>query len=311
MPDTYAISSDFANTIQPALQRRVLPKIREELRFAQLAREGRIDRGNDRLRFFKTTDVAESSTVLPDEVSTPTIEALPLFTTVDITPVEIGRVWGISRRARNLSLFDLTEIARDTIGYDAARRIDTIVRDVLVAGGTVMYAGDAVSRVTVDATDTLKMNDARRWLIKLDGMNLPNDGLVAITHPFVVGDLMADTTAPGGWQTVNVYGGAGGGGILNGELGRAYGTRFVTTTRSKTYTGAGAGGITVYVTLIGVSPRVVGTATVEDLEFSYNNRPDKKDPLNRTALLGYYMDFGAGLIQSTDYIRFESAATAI
>jgi len=310
VPDTFAISSDFANTIQPALQKKVLPKIREELRFAQLAREGRIDRGSDRLRFFKTTDVAESTAVLPDEISQPTIEALPLFTTVDITPTEIGRVWGISRRAKNLSLYDLVDIARDTIGYDASRRIDTIVRDVLLTGGTVMYAGAATSRITVGAGDTLKMNDARRWLVRLDSMNLPSDGLVAITHPFVVGDLMADTAAPGGWQTVNVYGGSGQG-ILNGELGRAYGTRFVTTTRSKAYAGAGAAGATVYVTFVGVSPRVIGSATVTDLEFKYNAQSDKSDLLNRKTLLGYYMDYGAGLIESTQYIRFESGATSV
>lgn len=173
-----------------------------------------------------------------------------------------------------------------------------------------MYGGSATSRVTVAAGDTLKMNDARRWLVKLDAMNLPNDGLVAITHPFAVGDLMADTASPGGWQTVNVYGGSGQG-ILNGELGRAYGTRFVTTTRSKIFTGAGAAGANVYVTLVGVSPRVVGTAAVEDLQFRYVQGPDKTDPLDRTTLLGYYMDYGAGLIESTQYIRFEHGATAI
>lgn len=311
MPDTYAISTDFSNTILPALQQRVIPKIREELRFAQVARPGRIAAGTNLLRFFKTTDVAESATTLPDEISTPTIEALPLFTTVDITPTEIGRVWGISRRAKNLSLFDLVQIARDTIGYDAARRIDTIVRDVLVTGGVAMYAGGRVSRVTVATGDTLKMNDARRWLVKMDALNLNANGMVAITHPFVVGDLMADTTAVGGWQTVNVYGGQGGSGILNGEVGRAYGTSFVTTTRSKILTGAGAGGISVYLTFVGVGPNNVGSATVEDLQFRYVTGPDKKDPLDRTTLIGYYMDYGAGLIDSTSYIRYESDATAI
>jgi hypothetical protein len=33
--------------------------------------------------------------------------------------------------------------------------------------------------------------------------------------------------------------------------------------------------------------------------------------LDRTTLLGYYMDFGAGLIDTTRYIRYESAATVV
>lgn len=311
MPDTFAISSDFSNTILPALQQRVIPKIREELRYAQLARPGRIEPGTDRLRFFKTTDVAEVATNLPDEVSTPTIEALPLFTTVDITAVEIGRAWGISRRARNLSLFDLVTIARDTIGYDAARRIDTIVRDVLVGSGVVMYAGSATSRVTVGAAMVLTMADARKFLIKLDSLNVNANSQAVITHPFVVGDLMADTASPGGWQTVNVYGGNGGNAILNGEVGRAYGFRFLTTTRSKVFTGAGAAGANVYVSLVGVGPSNVGAATVTDLQFKFVTGSDKIDPLDRKTILGYYMDFGAGIIDGTTFIRFESGATAV
>lgn len=305
----YTISGDLAGTIQYALQKRVIPVVRSQLKFAQLTQEGRIEPGTDRLRFVKFPDVAESTAVLPDEVSSPAIEALPLLSYVEITPTEIGRVFGISRRARNLSAYDLVELARDRLAFDAARRIDTIVRDVLATGGVVMYGGDATSRVTVDATDTLKMVDARKWLVKREAADLPGNSMVAITHPFVVGDLMSDTTAGTGWLPLQSQ--AGRDGILNGEVGSAYGTRFVTTTRAKTIAGAGAGGITVYLTFVGVGPWAIGSATVEDLKFRFVTGPDKTDPLDRTTLLGYYMDYGAGLIETTRYIRFESAATAV
>ena len=136
----YVVSGDLAGTIQYALQKRVIPVIRQELMFAQFAQPGRIEPGTDRLRFVKFPDVSEVSTTLPDEISSPAVEALPLLSYVEITTQEIGRVWGISRRARNMSAFDLVSLARDRIAYDAARRIDTIVRDVLATGGTVMYA---------------------------------------------------------------------------------------------------------------------------------------------------------------------------
>lgn len=300
----YTISGDLAGTIQYALQKRVIPVIRQELMFAQFAQEGRIEPGTDRLRFVKFPDVSEVTTTLPDEVSSPAVEALPLLSYVEITTSEIGRVWGISRRARNMSAFDLVSLARDRIAYDAARRIDTIVRDVLATGGIAMYANGKASRVALAAGDNLKMNDARLWLIKRDAADLPARDMVAVTHPFVVGDLMNDTTASGGWVPLHQYQPDN---VFNGEIGKAYGTRFVTTTRAKSV----ASTVTVYLTFVGIGPWAIGTATLDDLQFRYVAGPDKTDPLDRTTLLGYYMDYGAGLIDTTRYIRFESAATTV
>lgn len=303
----YVVSGDLAGTIQYALQKRVIPVIRQELMFAQFAQPGRIEPGTDRLRFVKFPDVAEATTLLPDEISSPAVEALPLLSYVEISTQEIGRVWGISRRARNMSAFDLVSLARDRIAYDAARRIDTIVRDVLATGGTVMYAqttGPNLVRTDLGATDLLKMNDARLWLIKRDAMDLPARDMVAVTHPFVVGDLMNDTATGNGWVPLHQYAPEA---IFNGEIGKAFGTRFVTTTRSKSV----ASTTTVYLTFVGIGPWCVGTATLDDLQFRYVAGPDKTDPLDRTTLLGYYMDYGAGLIDTTRYIRYESAATAV
>lgn len=300
----YTVSGDLAGTIQYALQKRVIPVVRQELIFAQFAQESRIEAGSDRLRFVKFPDVSEVSTTLPDEVSSPAVEALPLLSYVEITTSEIGRVWGLSKRSLNISAFDLVSLARDRIAYDAARRIDTIVRDVLAAGGTVMYAFQRANRAAITATDFIKMNDARLWLVKRDAMDLPARDMVAITHPFVVGDLMNDTTATSGWVPLHQYNPEG---IFNGEVGKAYGTRFVTTTRAKTV----ASTTTVYLTFVGVGPWCIGTAAIEDLKFKFVSGSDKTDPLDRTTLLGYYMDFGAGLIDTTRYIRFESAATTV
>ena len=303
----YTISGDLAGTIQYALQKRVIPVVRQELIFAQFAQSGRIEAGTDRLRFVKFPDVGEVSTTLPDEVSSPAVEALPLLSYVEITSTEIGRVFGLSKRALNLSAFDLVNLARDRIAYDAARRIDTIVRDVLATGGTVMYAqttGPNVARTDLGATDLIKMGDARLWLIKRDAMDLPARDMVAVTHPFVVGDLMADTTSVSGWVPLHQYQPEA---IFNGEIGKAYGTRFVTTTRSKIV----ASTTTVYLTFIGIGPWCVGTATIEDLKFKFVSGSDKTDPLDRTTLIGYYMDMGAGLIDTTRYIRYESAATTV
>jgi N4-gp56 family major capsid protein len=123
----------------------------------------------------------------------------------------------------------------------------------------------------------------------------------------VVGDLMADSTTPGGWQAVQVYG-QNPAALYNGEVGKCHGTRFITTTRAKTFTST----TTVYATMVGLGPWAFGKAAVESLRFTaVPPTPDHADPLGRTWILGYAMDWGVKTLDSTKFLRFESAATSV
>lgn len=317
MPDVFTTKADLAQAITFELQKQVIPVLRADLRYAQFGQEGMFVPGTDTIRFVQKPDLAALATTAAyqlnaDEVTSPAAEKLPLITKVDITSQPYGRVVGVTRREENYSPLDMVGHARDTLAYDAANLMDTIVRDTLAASGTVIYANGRASRITVAAGDNLKGSDIRKFAPKLKGLNVPfSDGqLMGITHPFAAYDIMSDTATPGGWQNAVVY--AGSTQIFNGELGSFAGVRFVTTTKAIKFAGAGAAGIDVYGTIVGVGDWCLGKASVERLRFTaVPPVPSAADPLGLKWLLGYAVDYGAAILDGTRYLRVEHAMSTL
>lgn len=310
MADTVTTGGSLSLAITFQLRKETIPIVRTRLVYAQFGQDGKILPGTDMIRFVKKPDLAADTSFLADEVTNPTPEALPAITKVDITSREIGRVVSISRRATNMSPLELVAWAKDTLAFDAARRMDYEVKEVLKTGGTLMQTnGTLNTRNTISANMTAA--DIRKSLIKLQALDLDTSmNITAVTHPFVVGDLMGEATNPGGWLAVHQYGAPGN--ILNGEVGRLYNTSFMTTTNAIKFAGAGSGAVDIYATMIGLGPWAFGKANIEDLRFTaVPPTPDHADALGRRWLLGYYMDWGVGIIDSTKFIRYESAASAV
>jgi len=305
--DTLTTTGSLANAVTFKLAEKTIPIVRAALIYAQFGQDGKLLPGTNILRFIKKPDLPADTTYLSDEVSNPASEALPAITNVDISTNEIGRVVSISRRAGNISPLELVDWAKDTLAFDAARRIDYECRTALSTGGTAFYA-NGVARGTLNTT--FSMAFARKGLIKLQALDLDTTGdVIAVTHPFVVGDVMADTTAGTGWTAAHQYRPDN---FFNGEVGKAYNLRFATTTRALIFAGAGAAAADVYTTYAGLGPWAFGKASIEDLRFTaVSPTPDHADALGRTWKLGYYMDFGSGVLDSTKFLRMESTATAV
>lgn len=302
--------ASFTQAVTFKLAEKTIPIVRSALLYAQFGQTGRIQQGTDTLRFVQKPDLAADTSYLSDEVTNPASEALPAITKVDVTTKEIGRVVSISRRAGNISPLELVDWAKDTLGFDAARRIDYEVREEIVTGGTAFYSTNDGTPTRAEVNDNFSMALARKALIKLQSLDLDTSGdVVNVTHPFVVGDIMADTTAGTGWTAAHQYKPEN---MFNGEVGKAYNSRYVTTTRAKIFAGAGASGKDVYITMSGLGPWAFGKASIEDLRFTaVSPTPDHADALGRTWKLGYYMDFGVKVLDSTKFLRIESTATAI
>jgi N4-gp56 family major capsid protein len=299
--------SAITNALTNQVKTNLLTNLRARLVVAQFAQEGMVEKGHNVIRFLQVPDLAASSTTLADDGVNPTAEALTL-STVDITPSEIGRLVSITRRANNISPFEIVKKAANILSFDAQRRIDTIVWTAATASGTSRYSGSANSRATTSAN--IAGTDVRKASVKLQGLNaLPfGNDWVAVTHPFVVGDLMNETSA-GSWLDTNKY--TTSDTIKNGETGKLFGVRFMQTTNSTVFAAAGAGAVDVYATLF-LGQEALGMGSIQNITPTFvPAEPDHSDGLGRTALIGYYMDTGAAALQAATYIRFESAATAL
>lgn len=303
---TTAVSA-ITNALTNQVKANMLTNLRSRLVLAQFAQEGMVEKGHNVIRFLQVPDLSASSTTLADDGVNPTAEALTL-SPVDITPSEIGRLVSVTRRAANISPFEIVKKAANVLSFDAQRRIDTIVWNAATASGTARYSGSAASRATVSAN--IVGADVRKAAVKLQSLNaLPfGSDWVAVTHPFVAGDLQTETTA-GSWMDTNKY--ATPETIKNGETGKLYGVRFMQTTNSTIFAAAGAGSVDVYATLF-LGQEAIGMGSIQNITPTFvPAEPDHADGLGRTALIGYYMDTGAAALQATTYVRFESAATAL
>lgn len=152
--------------------------------------------------------------------------------------------------------------ANDVLADQAGDTIDQIVRDVLAATTSVIYAGsgntqtsevaagDVITSANVDtAEETLKASKARFMTNYVD----PSTGIATIPlPPCFIGICHVYTTktirAFTGFTKVELY--AQPGARMEGEIGKYGNTRFIETVNAKVYTGAGTSSIDVYATII-------------------------------------------------------------
>ena len=136
----------------------------------------------------------------------------------------------------------------DTIGEDtraladqAGRTLDTVTRNVLNAGYNVYYCPkvsggtetEVKKRSDLDATAMLRVKDVFRAATILKNVNAQKigDSYVAIIHPSVAHDLMIEAGVA--WIDVTKYTDLTP--ILNGEIGKLGGVRFVESTEAKVF----------------------------------------------------------------------------
>ncbi len=117
------------------------------------------------------------------------------------------------------------------LGSQAGSTLDTVTREVLNAGTSVMYASGRESRSLLNDTAKLCVDDIFKAARFLKSQNTPRieGGYVAIIHPDVAYDLMRDEE----WIDVNKY--ANSENIFAGEIGKIGGVRFVETTEAKIF----------------------------------------------------------------------------
>jgi N4-gp56 family major capsid protein len=131
--------------------------------------------------------------------------------------------------------------ATKLLGRQAGATLDTVVREELHTGTTVIYCPKVVDGVETeilsrsDLTEgcQLTVDVVMQAVAKLRANNAPtiNGKYVAIIHPYVAYDLMRDPE----WVSAHKY--ADPETLFRGEIGEIAGVRFVQTTEAKIYEG--------------------------------------------------------------------------
>ena len=194
------------------------------------------------------------------------------------------------------------------LGHQAGQTLDTVTREVLNGGTSVIYAGGKSARASIDATSKLTVDDIYKAARFLKTQNAPKieGGYVAIIHPDVAYDLMRDEE----WVDVHKYSATKE--IFEGEIGKIAGVRFVETTEAKIFAKAGASSKDVYSTLVlGANAYGVTELTGGGLQHIVKQLGSggTSDPLNQRGTAGWKATKVAERLVETYMVRIESAST--
>ncbi len=194
------------------------------------------------------------------------------------------------------------------LGSQAGSTLDTVTREVLNGGTSVMYSGGQEAREALDESCKLTVDDIYKAARFLKTQNAPKiDGsYVAIVHPDVAYDLMRDDE----WIDVHKYSATNE--IFEGEIGKIAGVRFVETTEAKIFAGGGSDGRDIYSTLVlGANAYGVTEVTGGGLQHIVKQLGSggTADPLNQRATAGWKGIKTAERLVENYMIRIESASS--
>lgn len=310
--------SPYSNDLSPEMKtfydKALLRFAKVNLVHDQFAQKRNIPKnGGKTIEFRRYSQLPKALTALTEGV-TPDGQNLNV-TTVTATVAQYGGYITLSDVLLLTAIDNNLMEAIELLGDQAGRTLDTITREVLVAGTNVIYAGGRSARTGITSADKLTVMDIKKAVRELKvGLAKKIDGYyVAIIHPDVAFDIMNDDE----WINASEY--AGSTQIFEGEIGKLYGVRFVETTEAKIWANAGAaitsGGtdkISVYATLV-MGANAYGTTAPEGggLESIVKQLGSggTADPLNQRATAGWKAMKTAEILYNDYLVRIESAST--
>ena len=182
--------------------------------------------------------------------------------TTTITPLWYGAWLGFTDKIIMTAFDPLLSEFSSILGEQAGLSVDTLIRDVMVAGATADYAGGATSTATVDSTnDKIAFSDILAQVANLDNQNampIEGDSYFVVLHPFSWLTLMQDS------MFATLVTREGGQSYRQGALMPALRCRFYVTSNAYKSSSAGTGSIDVYSALF-LGSEAIGAAGIANL----------------------------------------------
>jgi N4-gp56 family major capsid protein len=310
---TTTATTNFSQTVTNLVARKILQNLRAQYAHAAPGNyrpEAFFDGTNGTFLWTTYADQAAQTTALTEGTS-PTAQALSI-STESAAASQYGGVFEATDLAMLQSPHNLLAVGSDHAADQAAKTIDTVVRDIIVAGTSVLYAGTATSRATVAVSHVLTGALVKRLAEELNAGNVrpfSNGRYRAIIHPRQAGDLQRDTSTAGYTDIFKANEMAS---TLTELATAAYaGVDFLITSQAKSFTTAGAASANVYAGLF-FGQEAYGIGWEQPLN-AYLVPPggDHSDPLAQKAALGWKTALAAKLFTGpgAQLIRLETGAT--
>lgn len=294
---------ETTTTLSPNLhtfyQKVLLETAEKKLRFRQFADEKVHPKGNGKdyyaLRYghmtTNTTPLSEGITPSENTIDT---------NRYTVTIQQYGDYVSVADFLQMTAIDPVIKSLSKEAGYAAAKSMDEIIRDHLIANATnnIQYVGStATTDNTVASTDLFTAQDALKPVRLLKGTDAPtfDDGnYVWIIHPYIEMDILGDTSA-GGFIELNKYVAGMAEKPFRGEVGKAYGARIVSTSNISSVANASSPAVNVYRTFMLAKNAYIMTRFDKDairLIVKNNTEGGPTNPLELRSTVGWKMHFG-------------------
>lgn len=298
-PVNVTTQSSMNPTMKTFYNTTLLENAREEMVFAQFGKKQPM-KGN-KIEWRKFNTFKKALTPLQEGVI-PTGQNFGM-TNIEGDITQHGDFTAVSDRLELESFDDVIFGATEEMGAVEGATYDTLTRNILVAGNSVMYCGDKESRAEIDKNCVLTpdvVNRAQTWLKKNKAPRI--DGYyVAIVHPSVAYDLRNSEE----WKEFHKYNDVAP--IFKGEIGVLHGVRFVECNEAKVWAGTAG---KVYATLfLGKDAFGILDPEGEGMEMIIKTKGEIGGPLEQFSTIGYKFCHGAKILYQERMLRVESGSS--
>lgn len=310
VPSQNQLTAESGEFYQRALLERLLP----ELVLSKYAEKGTSIPKNagDTCSFRRFNSLAVSTTALTEGVTPDSINAN--VTKVSATVKQYGAFIQTTDLLQLTGLDPVITEFSELLGEQAGLSIETITRDMLLAGTNVMYANSRTTRNAVTSTDKITALDIlkiRREFVrrKVKKIALPNGkkGYLAFVHTDVATDLMQTQE----WKDQNTY--VDTKNREEGIVGQMYGVYFMEHDTAKKFAGEGSASCDVYGTIV-IGAGAFGMPDIENgvkpkIIVKQNGSSGTADPLDQRATVAWKSLFTVVRLNEDCIMRYECSAT--
>lgn len=287
----------------------LLENARNEHYFAQFGQKQPLPKnGGNKVEWRKFDTFSKALTPLTEGV-TPDGNKVNV-SKIEGTIAQYGDYTTISDRLEMEAVDPIITAVTEEHGAQAGDTIDTLIRNELITGTQVIYAGGKTSRAALTKEDVLTPDLVNQAFTQLKKMKAPtiNGNYVAIIHPSVAYDLRQSSE----WLEVHKY--AQPNEIFNGEIGMLHNVRFIEDTEEKVWKGTAdnaAEGTAVYATIFfGRDAYGIIDPSAESLEVIVKQRGSAgtADPLDQRSTVGWKASQGQKILYQERLLRVESGS---
>ena len=303
-PVNVTTQSSMSPTMKTFYDTALLENAREAMVFTQFGEK--VPMKGNKVEWRKFNTFAKALTPLTEGV-------IPSGQTFGMTKIEAettqhGDYTAITDRLELESYDDMIFGATEEMGAAEGETFETLTRNILVAGNSVMYCPkgetEVTSRAELDNTCVLTpdvVNRAATWLKKNKAPKI-NGSYVAIIHPSVSYDIRKSED----WKEFHKYADATP--IFKGEIGELHGVRFIESNNAKVWKSEGSDA--KYATLfLGAKAFGILDPAGEGMEMIIKTKEQIGGPLNQFGTIGYKFCHGAKILYQERLLRVESGSS--